>query len=251
MNINTAKYTVITGASSGIGREAAKAFASRNKNLVLIARRLNKLESLKDEILSLQPALEVVIMPFDLSVPENAHNLYEKLSAYSLETWINCAGFGNYSSIAQQDLNKIEKMLSVNICALTILSSLFVRDYKDVDGAQLINISSAGGYTVVPNAVTYCASKFFVSAFTEGLARELKSSGAKMQAKVLAPAATQTEFGLIASDLAEYDYDVEFHSYHTADQMASFLLELYESEFTVGIVNRNTFEFKLSNPIFK
>ena len=62
--------------------------------------------------------------------------------------------------------------------ALTILSSLFVRDYKDVPGTQLINLSSCGGYTIVPTAVTYCATKFYVSTFTEGLAWELIESGA-------------------------------------------------------------------------
>ena len=79
-------------------------------------------------------------------------------------------------------------MLHVNIEALTILSSLFVRDYSMVDGTQLINVSSGGGYTIVADAVTYCATKFYVSAFTEGLSHELKEQGAKLQAKVLAPA---------------------------------------------------------------
>ena len=68
----------------------------------------------------------------------------------------------------------------MDIEALTILSSLFVRDFSGVEDTQLINISSCGGYTIVPNAVTYCATKYYVSAFTEGLAWELKNNGAKM-----------------------------------------------------------------------
>lgn len=80
-------------------------------------------------------------------------------------------------------------MIRLNIEALIILSSLFDHDYKDVPGTQLINISSAGGRTIVSTAVTYCATKFYVSAFTEGLALELKVQHAKMQAKVLVPAA--------------------------------------------------------------
>ena len=78
----------------------------------------------------------------------------------------------------------------------------------------------------MPNAVTYCAAKFYVSAFTEGLAWELKTARAKMQAKVLAPAATKTEFGKFANDISEYDYDRLFDAYHTSTQMAAFLLEL-------------------------
>ena len=141
-------------------------------------------------------------------------------------------------------------MIHLNIEALTLLSTLFVHDYKDIEGTQLINISSCGGYTIVPTAVTYCATKFYVSTFTEGLASELKSSNAKMQAKVLAPAATKTEFGKVANDVTEYDYDKLFGTYHTSEQMADFLMQLYDSDKVVGAVNRETFEFKMFDPLF-
>lgn len=246
----TKKYTVITGASSGIGYETAKAFASRGKNLIIIARRQNNLEILKNEILQESPELSIVVKVADLSVLENVYQVYAELKEYLLETWVNCAGFGNYDSVAHQDLKKIETMLHLNVEALTILSSLFVRDYKNVEGTQLINISSCGGYTIVPTAITYCATKFYVSTFTEGLAWELKEAGAKMQAKVLAPAATKTEFGKVANNVTEYDYDKLFGIYHTSQQMAAFLLELYDSDKVVGAIDRETFEFKLSNPLF-
>ena len=152
--------------------------------------------------------------------------------------------------MADQNLGKIGTMLHLNIEALTILSSLFVRDYKDVDGTQLINVSSCGGYTIVPTAVTYCAAKFYASTFTEGLAWELKETGAKMKAKVLAPAATKTEFGMIANNVSEYDYDKSFGTYHTGEQMAGFLLELYDSEKVVGLVDRESFSFRLADPLF-
>jgi hypothetical protein len=141
-------------------------------------------------------------------------------------------------------------MLNLNIEALTILSSLYVCDYKDVEGTQLINISSFGGYTIVPTAVTYCAAKFYVSTFTEGLARELEETGAKMKAKVLAPAATKTEFGMVANNVSEYDYDKSFGTYHTGKQVAGFLLELYDSEKVVGLVDRESFSFRLADPLF-
>ena len=244
------KYTVITGASSGIGYETAKAFAERGKNLIITARRKNNLEMLKREILEKHPDLDIVIRGTDLSVPENAHQFYEGLRGYEIETWVNNAGFGNYDSVADQDLNKISMMLNLNIGALTILSSLYVRDYKDVEGTQLINISSCGGYTIVPTAVTYCAAKFYVSTFTEGLARELEETGAKMRAKVLAPAATKTEFGMVANNVSEYDYDKCFGTYHTSKQMADFLLELYDSAKVVGIVDRESFSFRLADSLF-
>lgn len=246
----TGKYTVITGASSGIGYEAAKAFAEQGKNLVITARREKNLEMLKQEILEEHPDLDIVIRSTDLSVQENAHQLYEGLRGYEIEAWINNAGFGNYDSVADQDLEKIEAMLHLNMDALTILSSLYVHDYKDVEGTQLINISSCGGYTIVPTAVTYCAAKFYVSAFTEGLARELEEMGAKMKAKVLAPAATKTEFGMVANNVSEYDYGKSFGTYHTSKQMVGFLLELYNSEKVVGIVDRENFSFRLADPLF-
>lgn len=248
MNENK-KYTVITGASSGIGYEAAKAFAEKGSNLIIIARNKEKLEKLKSEILQKYSEVDVIIKNVDLSIFENLYSLYSDLKAYEIQTWINNAGFGNYQKVADQNLEKIEDMINLNIRALVILSSLFVRDYENVKGAKLINISSAGGYTIVPNAITYCASKFFVSAFTEGLAQELQKSNAKLQAKVLAPAATKTNFGNIANNITDYNYDKSFGNYHTSKQMAQFLLELYESDKVVGTIDRESFEFKLNDPI--
>lgn len=135
------KYTVITGASSGIGYETALAFAARGKNLILAARREDKLEELKRKIEELNQDVNVIVQSVDLSVAENAHTFYESLKEYELETWINNAGFGNFASVGEQKLTKIETMLHLNIEALTILSSLFVRDYENVEGTQLINVS--------------------------------------------------------------------------------------------------------------
>lgn len=244
------KYTVITGASSGIGYETALAFASRGKNLIVAARREENLEELRSEIAQINPDLDVVIHTVDLSLSENAHKFYDSLQDFQIETWINNAGFGNFDSVAEQNLNKIETMLHLNIEALTILSSLFARDYSNIEGAQLINVSSGGGYTIVADAVTYCASKFYVSAFTEGLAQELKAKNAKMQAKVLAPAATETEFAQRSMDLDSFEYEGTIPKFHTAKQMAEFMLDLYDSNQVVGIVDGSTYEFKLSDPIY-
>jgi len=245
------KYTVITGASSGIGYETAKAFAKRGKNLVIVARSKENLEKLKMEILHDNSSLDVIVKDVDLSIMSNVHQLYEELKSYEIETWINNAGFGNYERVANQNLEKVEIMLRLNVEALVILSSLFVHDYQNIEGSKLINISSAGGYIIVPTAITYCASKFFVSTFTEGLARELQESNAKLQAKVLAPAATKTNFGNVANNIDGYDYDKSFASYHTGKQMADFLLQLYDSNEVVGRISRESFEFELISPLFE
>ncbi len=171
------KYTVITGASSGIGYETAKLLAGKGKSLVLVARRTSELEKLRDEVKQISPDSDVILKSVDLADNQNVHDLYEGLKELDIETWINNAGFGDFDLVQDIELGKIEKMLRLNIEALTILSSLFVRDHHDVDGTTLVNISSAGGYRIVPNAVTYCATKFYVSAYTEGLAQELQKGG--------------------------------------------------------------------------
>eukprot|EP00828_Plagiopyla_frontata_P026807 TRINITY_DN34967_c0_g1_i1.p1 TRINITY_DN34967_c0_g1~~TRINITY_DN34967_c0_g1_i1.p1 ORF type:complete len:172 (-),score=16.60 TRINITY_DN34967_c0_g1_i1:108-623(-) len=116
------KYTVITGASSGIGYAASKAFAKRGKNLVIVARNKKNLEKLKMEILNDNPTLNVIVKATDLSIIQNVYQLYEELKPYELETLINNAGFGNYDLVANQNLEKIETMIRLNIEALVILS---------------------------------------------------------------------------------------------------------------------------------
>lgn len=244
------KYTVITGASSGIGYETALAFAARGKNLILAARRTEELEKLKSKVADLNPDLDVIIRTVDLSVTENVYEFYESLQDYRIETWINNAGSGSFASVGEQNLNKVATMLHLNIEALTVLTSLYVRDYADVEGTQIINISSGGGYQIVGNSVAYCATKFYVSAFTEGIAQELKEKGAAMQVKVLAPAATATEFIKSALDLDSFHYEGVVPKFHTAKEMAGFMIDLYDSEKVVGIVNGNTYDFELRDPIY-
>jgi Short-chain dehydrogenases of various substrate specificities len=245
------KFVVITGASSGIGYESAKQFAKRGKNLIVIARGQEKLQQLKDEIKEIDASLEVIIKAADLSVRENIYTVYDSVKGYDIELWLNNAGFGDYSYVNKQDIKKAENMINLNMEAVAIFTSLFSKDFWDVEGTQIINVSSVGGYTIVPTAITYCATKFFVSAFTEGLSHELIERGAKLRAKVFAPAATETNFGNVANNVTDYDYDKSFGTYHTCDDTVGFLMKLYDSDMPVGLVDRETFEFKLCDYQFK
>ncbi|MBS4197903.1 SDR family NAD(P)-dependent oxidoreductase [Lederbergia citri] len=246
--MNTKKYIVVTGSSSGIGYETAKAFAARGKNLIIIARRRDRLMKLKEEILEINPESDVVIREADLSSNDETIKLYESLKDYDIETWINNAGRGNHGDITNPELPRNLDMLHLNMDAVAILSSLYIRDYKDTEGSQLINVSSVGGYTLFRGATMYSATKFFVSALTEGIDHEMKAGGHKLRAKVLAPGATETEFEQVANELAEtVDYDKKFFRYHTAAQMAGFLLELYEGDKTVGEFDFESFGIKLSD----
>ena len=243
------KYTVITGASSGIGYESALAFAAKGKNLIIVARRENKLEELKATIQTINPELDVVIQTADLSQSEQAQTLYQQLKEYDIETWINNAGLGeSSSSVLSQDLDNVDTMLQVNIQSLTILSTLYARDYANVEGTQLINVSSALGYVIALGNVAYSASKYYVSAFTEGLATELEQSGAKLKAKILAPAITETEF-MSPGNEEKVDYSLITPKFHTAKQMAGFMVNLYDSNEVVGIVDEK-YEFQLRKQIY-
>lgn len=247
-------YIVITGASGGIGEASAKLFASKGKNLILVARREQQLNEIKANIQTAFPDVDVVVKAFDLSQIEQLPKLYQELTQYPIETWINNAGFGMLETVKEHDLDRVLDMIKLNIEALTVLSILFVKDFADVDGAKLINISSAAGYNIAPLATTYCGTKYFVSAFSEGLAYEMKMTGAKLQVKVLAPASTKTDFAKTAmqDDSITYGEDsLYFSKFNTAEEMAEFLYQLYASDKVVGLVNHETFTLSLLDPQFK
>lgn len=247
-------YVVITGASSGIGEASAKLFASKGKNLILVARRENQLNEIKTKIQAEFPNVDIVVKPCDLANIEQLPAFYQSLKQYPLETWINNAGFGILETVKEHDLDRVLSMIKLNVEALTVLSVLFVKDFADVGGTQLINISSGAGYNIAPMATTYCGTKYFVSAFSEGLAHEMKMTDAKLQVKVLAPASTKTDFAktVMQDDSITYGEDsLYFSKFNTAEEMAEFLYELYASDKVVGLVNHETFTLSLLDPQFK
>lgn len=233
------KYVVITGASSGIGRATAKKFASLDRNVILVARREAELLVLKEEILKEYPNVDVVIVVQDLGSISQLEDFYHSLDSYPIDIWMNNAGFGRHKPVADMEISEIKSMIQLNVESLTILSMLFVKDYKDDPDAQLINISSLAGYFTLPNVSVYSGTKFFVSAFTEGLAHELRLNGNKMQAKVMAPGATATEFAKIADDKEQdVDYEKRYHKqYNTSEELANYIVTLVNSDRSVGMVN--------------
>lgn len=242
------KYVVVTGASSGIGYETAKAFANRGKNLIICARRTERLLQLKEEIQKEHPYADVVVKAVDLSNEKAVIDFYRSLREYDIEVFVNNAGLGNDGDITNPDLEHNTRMIHVNVNALALLSMLYVADYKDKEGAQLINVASSAGYTMFPGCTLYGATKFFASSLTEGIDMEMQSGGHKLRAKVLAPGATETEFEQSAHELKnKVDYTQKFGRFHTAKQMAEFLLALYDGDKTVGEIDFETFGIKLTD----
>lgn len=231
------KYTLITGASSGIGKALCYQFASRGYNLIITARREEELQKLRQDIES-QYAVHVIVKPCDLAQEGQAESLYHQLADFDIAMLINNAGFGDFSMPWDANLAKVKRMLDLNVKALTTLSLLYTHDYADRD-ATLINVSSIGGYSIFDIAVTYCATKFFVASFTEGLAQNLRDQGKKMRAKVIAPGPTQSEFITRSSDKGSICGDGLFAetSFLTAEKLADYIWQLSESDSTVGIIS--------------
>ncbi len=162
-----AKYIMVTGASSGIGYATAKEFAKHGYNIIVLARRTEKLEELKKEISEINPNANVVIVSSDLSKDGEPERVYNLVKNYDIETWINNAGLGNSGDLRNAEVEHNKRMLRVNVEALGLFSAMFVADNYDKEGSQLINIASIGGYINVPGCAFYCATKFFVSTLTE------------------------------------------------------------------------------------
>ena len=241
-------YVLITGASAGIGLALAHQFAKQKYSLILVARRQDRLQALKEE-LEAHYQIDVVIQVFDLGQTDQLDAFYDRLSDYSIQYWINNVGFSVSKDLLDLSSQELQAMIAVNDTALALLSNRYASDYKDVEGAQLVNVSSVVGYALSEGSPFYSATKFFVSAFTEGLDHYLQSKGHALRAKVIAPAATATEFTQVARGLKEsVNHDEIYDRYHTAEEMAAFIIELIHSDKTVGRVNMQTFEFQLLNP---
>ena len=244
------QYTVITGASSGIGKALAYKFAAQGHNLIITARREAELQAIKDDI-EQKCQVNVIVYTCDLSESGKPAELYEKLRQHDVNVLINNAGFGDFSLPWDMNLKKADTMIDLNIKALTELSLRFAKDHAD-DDVTLINVASVGGYYQFTPAVTYCATKFYVSSFTEGIAAAAQSADKPFRAKVLAPGATESEFGIEAAKDAAMNPDDIFTDksiFITSEQLAEYAYELYESEKVVGMINaENTLD--LLDPVF-
>lgn len=186
-------FILLTGASSGIGYEMAKLLAQKRFNLILVARRLDKLEALKREIV-LQYDIEVQVISYDLSNPENALRLYDDIKSRGLHVsmLINNAGFGAYGNFVDIPLEKQVNMIHVNITSVMILCRLFLKDMKEAGKGKVMNIASLLAYLPFPYYAVYSATKTFVLSLTETLAAEFEGSG--IEVKSLCPGPVDTDF---------------------------------------------------------
>ncbi len=186
---------VITGASSGIGADIARILAGRGVDLVITARRKDRLEKLAAE---LRGKVTVDIVEADLSRPDGAQKLYDACRALKKEITIlvNNAGFGNQNNVLDQSLDELRSMIQVNITALTELTRVFAADMAAQNYGRILQLSSIGAFQPSPVYAVYSAAKSYVLSFSVAMNHELKGSGVSITS--MCPGITETEFHDVA-----------------------------------------------------
>lgn len=184
---------LVTGASSGIGAEFARRLARRGADIIAVARRVEKMDSLADDIRA-ETGRRVHVVPFDLSGDRAGYRLAEQLAEAGLrvDTVVNCAGVGATGAFGASTEMQLRRQLRVNIDATVEISHAFLPQLTASGAGALINVASLTAYMPVPGMAVYAAAKSFVVHFTEALAHEARSTGVTVMA--VSPGPTDTEF---------------------------------------------------------
>jgi hypothetical protein len=192
---------LITGASSGIGAEFAAQLAVRGANLILVARRADRLEALKAD-LATKYGVTVTAIPADLTVPGAPSTLAAKIAKAGLpvHSLINNAGFGSHNLFEDEDAARIHDEVALNVAVVVDLTKAFYDELLRHGTGVLVNVASTAGFQPIPRMAVYGASKAFVLSFTEALWFEARPHGLKVMA--LCPGATETEFFEVAGPKA-------------------------------------------------
>jgi short-subunit dehydrogenase len=189
---------LITGASSGIGREFARQLGGRASLVVLVARREERLREVRDELIAQNPSLRVEIHPSDLSQRAAVNDLLRWIEAQklALDLLVNNAGLGDLGSFATADPERLETMMQVNMVALTQLTRALLPAMIERGRGGILNVSSSAGFLPMPNFAVYAATKAYVTSFSQGLRLEVRDAGVNVLA--LCPGPVRTEFGEVA-----------------------------------------------------
>ncbi|MFW5703581.1 MAG: SDR family NAD(P)-dependent oxidoreductase [Patescibacteria group bacterium] len=185
--------TLITGASSGIGRELARIAAQNKENLVLVARSTDKLEQLKTE-LEKEYGITVTCVTRDLAQASAAEELYNETeqAGLQIDTLINSAGFGEFGMFTETNWEKELAMITVNITTLTYLCKCYLPKMIAQKSGRILNIASTAAFQPGPTMAVYYATKAYVLHFSEAINNEVQGTGVTVTA--LCPGATQSGF---------------------------------------------------------
>lgn len=185
---------LITGASSGIGLEFAKLFAADGSDLVIVARREERLKEIAEE-LEAAHGVKVHVLAKDLSKPKAPEEIFSYVNKQKIQidVLVNNAGFGKKEEFSKTDKDIHLEMVQVNITALTHLTKLFLTGILERGYGGILNVGSLAGFQPGPNLAVYFASKAYVLSFTEALAEEIENPNIKVSC--FAPGPVRTEFG--------------------------------------------------------
>lgn len=183
---------LITGASSGIGREFAKILASKGYELILVARDEDKLIELKNEL-----NVNTKVVSMDLSIKENCEKLHAENQ--DIDLLINNAGFGDCGNFSHTSLEKEISMINTNIVAYHILTKLYLIDMKKVNNGHILNVASIAGFMPGPLMSTYYATKSYVVRLSEGIREELNKEKSNVKISILCPGPVNTNFNKVAN----------------------------------------------------
>lgn len=193
MKIKTNKVALITGASTGIGKEFAHIHAERGGDLVIVARSKDKLAELKDE-LEVKYQVKVTIIVKDLSLPEAAKEVYDevKKAGIQVDYLINNTGFGGHGKFHEREWENDLQMINLNVVALTALTRFFLPEFVKRNEGKILNVSSTASLMPGPLQAVYYATKAYVTFFSNAIAEELYDTS--ITVTNLMPGATETEF---------------------------------------------------------
>src|ERR1035437_11122406 len=192
------KTALITGSTSGIGYELAYIHAKQGGNLVLVARSKDKLEQIKKDLEN-KYKIDVYIIEKDLSIKDSGKDVYDEIknNNITVDYLINNGGYGDYGFFNESDWGKLERMIKLNITALTQLTKLFINDMIKRRAGKIMNVASTAAFQSGPTMAVYYATKAYVLSFSEALSNEVKDNG--ITVTTLCPGATQSGFQEAAS----------------------------------------------------
>lgn len=184
---------LVTGASAGIGRDIARSLAKHGINLIITARRQDRLLELKKE-LTAEYGVRVKTITADLSSERQCRELHRRVQSYNIDILVNNAGLGVFGNFTDTSLDRELDMLDINVRAFHILFKLFLQDFVKRDSGYILNSASSAGFFPGPMFSSYYASKAYTVRMTEAVLEELRHKGSGVKVSMLCPGPVATEF---------------------------------------------------------
>ncbi len=184
---------LVTGASSGIGKEIAYYLASLGIDLIIVARNKENLEKIKKDV-----NVNVKIITMDLKIKENVFKLYDIVKSDNIDILINNAGFGLFGTFDETDLNRELEMIDLNVTTYHILTKLFLFDFLKKDSGYILNVCSSAGFMAGPRLSTYYATKNYITKLTLAINEELRQKKSNVSISALCPGPVNTNFNKVA-----------------------------------------------------